>query len=228
MAFFTDCIVWISAYAALRFLFFFFAIPYDSLLAIAADIFYWAALFLHLRRGHSLLECGICIPSRPWFRSAAVLLLIPALQCFLYGFPGTSLRELLVLLFAALAEEMAFRVLLPKLLSKQMHVSAINATLFSSIIFALFHGAAHLAAASLPIVLLQMLYAFCAGCAFCAVVQRTKSVLPSLALHALINWTAGEQTAGTVLYVSTLAFSVLLISYAIIVFHKTQRGATYL
>ena len=228
MTFFTDCIIWVSVYAAFRFLFFIFAIPSDSLPAIAADIFYWAALFLHLQREHSLSEYGVCIPPRPWLQSAVVLLLIPALQCFLYGSPGISLRELLVLLFAALAEEMAFRVLLPKLLSKQMHVSVINATLFSSIIFSLFHGAARFAAASLPIVLLQMLYAFCAGCAFCALVQRTKSVLPSVALHALINWTAIEQTAGTVLYVSTLAFSVLLVGYAIIVFHKTQRGATYL
>ena len=228
MTFFTDCIIWVSVYTALRFFFFVFSIPYDSLLAIAADVFYWAALFMYLQRKHLLLECGICIPSRPWLQSAVVLLLIPALQCFLYGSPGISLRELLVLLFAALAEEMAFRVLLPKLLSKQMHVSAINATLFSSIIFALFHGATCFAVASLPIVLLQMLYAFCAGYAFCALVQKTKSVLPSVALHALINWTAIEQTAGTVLYVSTLAFSVLLVGYAIIVFHKTQRGATYL
>ena len=228
MTFFTDCIIWTSVYATLRFLFFIFAIPYDSLLVITTDIFYWAALFLHLQRKHLLSECGICIPPRPWFRSAAVLLLIPALQCFLYGFPGTSLRELLVLLLAALAEEMAFRVLLPKLLSEQMHVSVVNVALFSNIIFALFHGATRLAVASLPIVLLQMLYAFCAGCAFCALVQRTKSVLPSVALHALINWTAGEQTAGTVLYVSTLAFSILLVGYTIIIFYKTQRGATYL
>ena len=228
MTFFTDCVIWVSVYAAFRFLFFIFAIPYDSLSAIAADIFYWTALFLHLQRERSLRKCGICIPTRLRFRFAVTLLLIPAFQCILYGAPGVSLREAAALLLAALAEEMAFRVLLPRLLSEKIHASLINSVLFSSIIFALFHGVTRFAAAALPAVLLQMLYAFCAGCAFCALVQRTKSVLPSAALHTLINWTAGEQTAGATLCVTTLAFSALFVGHAIIAFHKTQREDTYL
>lgn len=228
MAFFIDSVIWVSLYALTQIFFRIFTITYDSMLAIAVNISYWIALFMHLKRENLLSKCGICIPLHPWHQSAVILLLIPAFQCFLYGFPRVSPRELLVLLLAVLAEEIAFRMLLPKILLERIQISVINATFFSSIIFALFHGVSSFKAESLTIVLLQVLYAFCAGWAFCALTQRTSSVLPSIALHTLINWTAGGQTTRMTLLISTLAFSIFFVSYVIISFYKTERGTTYL
>ena len=135
---------------------------------------------------------------------------------------------MILFLLTALAEEMGFRILLPKMLAEHIHCSVKKSIFISSIAFGLFHGVNLLSGAAVPYVLLQMLYAFCAGLAFCAMVQKTKSVLPSVVLHALINWTAGSQIIGAAIILQALAFSALFAGYAIIIFHNTQKGSSYL
>ena len=216
---------WAFAYFALQQLLSLFNVPFDSVLVIAAELLYWTALFLHLRRKKLLTEYGIRLPELERTCSAVILLIIPIWQCILYGLPAASIREWMLLLLAAMAEEMAFRVLLPKLLTEQIHISAGTSAVLSSLVFALFHGVDLFSGVSLPVVLLQMLDAFCAGCAFCMMVKRTKSVLPPIILHTLINLTAGNQSADVLL---SLVFSALLAGYAIYISHNTQEGTTYL
>ena len=220
--------IWISLYAILQ-LFIYFLVDHIRLeWLVAAESMYWAALLLHLRKKKLLIEYGMCLPVFCELYSAVILLAIPAINCVSYGVQTALAEEMILILLTSLAEEMAFRVLLPKLLSEKMHCSVKKSIIISSIAFGLFHGVNLLSGAAGPDVLIQMLYAFCAGLTFCAMVQKTKSVLPSVILHALINWTAGSQIVGAAIILQTLAFSALFAGYAIIIFHNTQKGSTYL
>ena len=220
------CLIWVAEYSVLCCLLTFFKASSDFV--TASTVFYWFLLFLHLRKRKLLSEYGFRLSRLHRARSAGALLIIPILQCLLYGLPIFSVKERLVILLATLAEEVGFRILLPKIMAEYIHCSVKKSIFISSIAFGLFHGVNLLSGAAVPYVLLQMLYAFFAGLAFCAMVQKTKSVLPSVILHTLINWTAGSQIVGATIIFPTLAFSALFAGYAIIIFHNTQKGSTYL
>ena len=212
-------LLWVSLYAALC------CFGADGLFsAILLRIAYWTVLFWYLYRRGRLSAYGFCLPRFAEMRLSCALLVIPAVQTALFGLAGVSGAAALLSLLDALAEETAFRALLPGLLCERTKLSAGRVALLTCLAFSLFHGVNLLSGAAPSAVLLQMLYAFCAGYAFCATVLQTKSLLPAVILHAAINLTSGQQISPLL----TLAFSALLAVYGIAVFSNTKKGSAYL
>lgn len=185
----TKLIVWLFLYALIQFLSVALNTP---LLVLGAEIVFWAELYLYLRKRNHLCFFGICCPMLRPFYSFVLLLLVPTVQLLFFGIPKTSAPEALNILLTVLAEEMAFRVIVPTLLIDRCRLSVSPAIFLSSLLFAAFHALNLLKEISLATVILQMIFAFCAGYAFCVSVQRSGSIFPSCVIHALINLTAAD------------------------------------
>ncbi len=184
-----DLLFWVLIYSGLHILPLFLPLS-EGYFLLLAEAFYWTALFLHLRKKNLLSRFALTKPSFSKLLSSRILLLIPAIQWIIFGITAGSAKEIVLLLFSALAEEIAFRALIPDLLQNSLGCSVRITDLLSSAAFAVFH-AVNLHAGLLPVaVFLQMLFAFCAGYAFFALVRSSESLFSSVLLHTAINLTA--------------------------------------
>lgn len=206
-----DLLFWVLIYSGLHMLPKVLPLAEGSFL-LPAEAFFWAALFLHLRKKGLLTRYGLTRPSFSKLTSAFILVIIPAVQFVLFRITAGSAAETLMLLFSALAEETAFRILIPGLLQDALCCSVKMTALLSSAAFASFHALNIHAGLPPATVLLQILYAFCAGYAFFALVRSSGSLFSSVILHAAINLTSPADPAGSgpsVLLI--LLFSLILL-----------------
>ena len=162
----------------------------NGMTAPAMMLYLLALLLWLLRTGRGLL-IGLHRPAR--LASTEIIRLFPLLVlpvCNLLHTkqPFASWDTLVILLCAAVAEELLFRGwLLTRLLSRP-----ITAVCLTSAVFALLHTVNFSNTASLQPVLLQMLCAFCFGLSCGAVTLRLKSLLPAICAHVLVNLTGAS------------------------------------
>jgi len=87
-------------------------------------------------------------------------------------------------LLGAICEEIFFRGIL--YFDARKKLSVINATLLTSLIFALFHLTNAYNGDVLQAIIL-LAYAFFTGACFCIISERTDSIIPAIAVHSSIN-----------------------------------------
>lgn len=160
----------------------------EQSLAIAFDAVFWLVVFFYLRRSNGLKKFGICMPKgiRP---VDFMLLLLPMIQ-FCYQPVGISAAACLYYAEIAFAEEMLFRSVLPRILHRYFKPSAYANVLVCGVIFGVLHAVNLFAGDSLSTVLVQVVYASCAGVCFAVLKCSSGSIFPPFLLHTLMNCTA--------------------------------------
>lgn len=135
----------------------------------------------------------------------------------------TIVKQLVLLIFVAVAEELFFRGLLLRELLFSFRVKPILAGTIVSAVFGALHLMNVFSYASLTYAIVQGLCAFAVGFDLAAIYYRFKSVVPCILVHALINITSIGLDDGAEKLVLTNVEVGLLLFVAVLYFVHAYR-----
>lgn len=132
-------------------------------------------------------------------------------------------KQIVLLIFVAVAEELFFRGLLLRELLFSFQVKPILAGIIVSAVFGSLHLMNVFSYASLTYAIVQGLCAFAVGFDLAAIYYRFKSVVPCILIHALINITSIGLDDGAEKLALTSVEICLLLFVAILYFVHAYR-----
>ena len=208
---------WIILYG---FIFHLASQPFAPLCFVAFD----AALLWWCCTGKRRERLGITVPvlrGKEW-GYLLPLLLLPVWQLCLFR---TLASDLLPLATAVLAEELLFRgFLLPCLCRRSVNLGVFG----TALLFALLHGLNYLGGYEPIYVALQVVTAFSAGLFWALLRLRSRSLLPCLLAHFLINLTAVPDAVTVPLFFyGLLVCCLLMVCCSIPLYRRVIHGGTY-
>lgn len=167
------------------------------------------------------------VPHKLWLQSLLMLLpVVGNLVCF--GFLSCSAAAVVSIFLAAVQEELLFRGILLPVLCKQ---SSLAGVLLSSLAFAAAHFLNVEAGADWLYTLQQAVFALAVGFSLSALTLSSKSLLPGMAIHFLINLTASTDhrltAESTVLLWLSVVVHILCGTVLLFKYHQKKKGCSY-
>lgn len=160
----------------------------DETIAQLISIIVLAIVFLMIKKKELFSYYGLCIWQCDNFLKTHFLLFLVPLVNLPYLFFGTKIdipAAIISSIFIGIMEELIFRSFLCRFIEQISNEN--RAILISSLLFGGFH-LLNIGNYPLVFVLLQVLYAFAIGIAFAVVFYKTKSILPCMAIHAVVDF----------------------------------------
>lgn len=162
-----------------------------------------------------------------WLQIAPLFLpVVGNLVCF--GFLSCSVAAAVTIFLAAVQEELLFRGILLPVLCKR---SSLAGVLLSSLAFAAAHFLNVEAGADWLYTLQQAVFALAVGFSLSALTLSSKSLLPGIAIHFLINLTASTDhrltAESTVLLWLSVVVHILCGTVLLFKYHQKKKGCSY-
>ncbi len=196
----TTTLIWIMLYGAVynasEWMSDAFGVPH-VMTVIAVALFLFTVVVIQRRNGtaarHKL--CLMKNVSAAVRLSAPLILLSVANLAMSGGFtaPGKPFETVVAVALTGLtafAEELLFRGILPAKLNEVFQFRKMKCAIVANVLFALLHTVNFLSGDLGAVVVIQVIFAFCAGFCFYGLAERTGSIIPSTILHFLMNISA--------------------------------------
>lgn len=171
---------------------------------------------------------GLCIWQCDNFLKTHFLLFLVPLVNLPYLFFGTKIdipAAIISSIFIGIMEELIFWSFLCRFIEQISNEN--RAILISSLLFGGFH-LLNIGNYPLVFVFLQVLYAFAIGIAFAVVLYKTKSILPCMAIHAVVDFLSSFELKPILIPILLERLFAVYVQCIIIFFKKKYDCAPFL
>lgn len=160
----------------------------ENIAEICSSIFVLVIVFFMIRKRERLSYYGICKWKGDNFYKTNFFLFLVPLVNVPYLFSGEKINIVIAIissLYIGIMEEVIFRSFLCRSIEQISNKN--KAIIISSMIFGCFHFL-NIGNYPLKYILLQVLYAFAMGIVFSVVFYESKSILPCIIIHILVDF----------------------------------------
>lgn len=191
---------------------------------ISSACFVLAIIFLMIRKREPLSYFGICVWECDNFFKVTFLLFLVPLVNLPYLFSGAKINiasAIISSIFVGIMEELIFRSFLCRSIEQRSDQN--KAIIISSVIFGCFH-LVNIGNYPLIYVLLQVLYAFAMGIVFAVIFYKTKSLLPCIIVHSIVDFLGAFSLAPIFIIeiIGTIICSLLAVYYYFFIGKQTE------